>query len=1129
MQTVNQFIQNGARSRRGAPFSARTISRPSLLVLNHVLALMLLIAIGNGPLMAQSNTGICANQSSIQYPLWGDGIKWNLPGLYDSIQLADIDGDGQDEMVGYGPFGVEVWHWDPNGLTWLQMNAAPPALGSGDFLLTADVDGDGQAEIIQVSPPGAVDALVVMTWHYDRAPQVWRLVPQLQMNLDFSYQIAYKGNTKGYPIQFADLNGSGRKQLVYLQYNNQLELVLQIYQVKPDGSGWAEIGSAPPAPTFNGRQPRGPFRIGRVDGDGLLDVVLLNRDQFYVFLQQPAAQGQISFAQPISAPLQNLGGFNDTSVPNFVLAQLVPNTQEFLVTIPTTSDTNLVGGGIQAYTFGNASHTFKQIYHPVDFGNTISTDPSQYLTMQVVHGGLFIGDNKIDTVLVDRLDGLDEYYKPYSDTANNDPLALASQTPFISHGRFGDDPSHYQTIQTGTVNYLQDGVLKSGPILVARDAGGMHTLIRSSNVCETGIGGFTIAQTKYFPPFLGGQAAAYSFISNKLVQNNFNIRSLYPNSYASLPSYEARLQGLTYPSTQRNLTFSQTDFDTVKSQLDAEFLAAGNVVAYFDTSKTAIDNLFTQEVSATQTILSSLGLPSDDTVDTQTAIGIFFANLALQAVGTSAYGLGVSSDASAHIGIGPEDANAAAIAISLIGTIISDAQTVAGLFSPGGGLGSSTVVVQNQIQDWHTQAATQNAIAQTVALQNWDIMRSLSQQVGDGTLSLSSEAEDQGLNAALNQFQIGTWQTLAPAVWTLAIVANYPSNKHYVVQGDTNIWVFPVLSSTATIFGSYSEPAQATMQQLFSLGVDLNDIVGKRNGWQNLNVDNPDLISCADNRYNCFTCPDHTLDCALDIPPDTPPTPLPQVYGSPATLSVLSGGEETAQTYSCGSATAPILKQSTPVYSVFPQPVTLQVQDANGNGVPNATIQVSGSGLLTPSLTVTTDSGGFSSVDLTANGIVQNDYLVTFQVTKPARDQAFSPCSVIAQYDLENAPGYSGGLGTIPTTPSIQSKSGPASARVWTIDVQDNTGTISSISLARPVLFQTRGSACSPSITSAIPVVMTGPDATGNFTGSITTDFSSCKGLTSFNLQIVQSATITLTDGNSYPAAGAAILSNIIP
>ena len=128
MQTVNQFIQNGARSRRGAPFSARTISRPSLLVLHHVLALMLVIAIGNGPLMAQSNTGICADQSSIQYPLWGDGIKWNRPGLYNSIQLADIDGDGQDELLGYGPFGIEIWHWDPNGLAWLKMRATPPDL-----------------------------------------------------------------------------------------------------------------------------------------------------------------------------------------------------------------------------------------------------------------------------------------------------------------------------------------------------------------------------------------------------------------------------------------------------------------------------------------------------------------------------------------------------------------------------------------------------------------------------------------------------------------------------------------------------------------------------------------------------------------------------------------------------------------------------------------------------------------------------------------------------------------------------------------------------------------------------------------------------------------------------------------
>jgi hypothetical protein len=73
-------------------------------------------------LLAQSTA--CAGQNSFQFPLWNDGAKWNLPGLYNSIQLADIDGDGQDELLGYGPFGVEVWHWEPSGEGWVQMPAS---------------------------------------------------------------------------------------------------------------------------------------------------------------------------------------------------------------------------------------------------------------------------------------------------------------------------------------------------------------------------------------------------------------------------------------------------------------------------------------------------------------------------------------------------------------------------------------------------------------------------------------------------------------------------------------------------------------------------------------------------------------------------------------------------------------------------------------------------------------------------------------------------------------------------------------------------------------------------------------------------------------------------------------------
>ena len=219
-----------------------------------VIALLVHLSFGTGKLAAQA--GNCTSQSSFQFPLWSDGTKWNLSGLYNTIQLADIDGDGQDELLGYGPFGVEVWHWEPNGESWTPLPGATPAFLPSDSLMAADVNGDGQAEIIQITPNiNTQTNPLINVWHYDAVPQVWRLQAPLALTLSRSTantNNGYNFGTVAPIIQFADMNTSGRKELIYFQtfgaaggnafgtYANPL-----VYQVKADGSGWALIGTGP--------------------------------------------------------------------------------------------------------------------------------------------------------------------------------------------------------------------------------------------------------------------------------------------------------------------------------------------------------------------------------------------------------------------------------------------------------------------------------------------------------------------------------------------------------------------------------------------------------------------------------------------------------------------------------------------------------------------------------------------------------------------------------------------------------------------------------------------------------------------------------------------------------------------
>ena len=1074
-------------------------------------------------LLAQSG---CAGQSSFQFPLWNDGVKWNLPGNYTSIQLADIDGDGQDELLGYGPFGIEIWHWDPNGEAWLQMPAGTPRFGPTDLLMTADVNGDGQAEIMQVTPAQSANGTnTVSVWHYDAAAQVWQVQPSLQLNLPASTDV--NNNVLSPMIQFADMHKSGRQELVYLYmsgaYNAESPVLLAVpavYQVKANGNAWSNSLTTATQAILTSNAPGGPFRIGDVTnasygatGDGLPDVVLEQPGGFIVWPQQASSSANVVAFNAAKFSALGVAGPGTSTLPpigNFAFVYDPANNVQDIAAIP-------LGLNLQVFIYAPNALVVKTGVPP----SIQLYGPSQYETVQSAITGLNPDNPTATSVLILGSDGLDEYGFQVAQ------FNKISNTPFVSETRFGDEPSHYETIQTGHVAYGVNGAVQ--PIIVARDASGMHTLIRSTNVCQTGVAGFTLPQAKYYPPFIGGQAAAYSYISNAIVAGNYNIRSLYPNDYASLPSYEATLAGLSYPSGQKNLAFTQNDFNAVKAQLNAEFLAAGNTLAYFSASSAQVNNLFSGEEADLQSITTALNLPSDVTLNPSSSPGYIFSQISTQIISNIFFGLGSDSDAEAHIGVASDDLNAAAIAISAIGTVISDAVSFS---SSGSSLSGQTLIVENQVTSWHTAAATQNAIAQTAALQNFDVMSAISDQIGNGTLAVSSVAEDTALNAGLTQFQVGTWQALTPQVWEIAAIPEpglgdnnpgYPYQLEFPLNLFENggyysyVDVYPAIPSTVG-FSVQLPVAQAAVQQLLSLGVQLNDILGQRNGWQNLPFTANGYAITANN---------------YSVPPDPTPAPPPTpVIGAPATLNILSGGQETAQIYACGSLPrTAILKQSAPVYSVFPEPITLQVQDANGNGVPNATIQVKGTGLNPTTSTFLTDINGYGSVSLLANGVVQPTYNASLQVTSPAGDTSYPACSTKQTIELENTPAPPGGTTAagIQVVAGLGGGSGPAAARSFTLKLEDKTGSSTAMQL-NSLTLQASGSTCNPVITTTLPEAMTGPDLADNFTSPVTFNVSGCKGaIPTFTVTVNATSTITLTDGTTYNVPATGSLTNFKP
>jgi hypothetical protein len=94
------------------------------------------------------------------------------PGLWGSIRTGDIDGDGKDEVLALDGTALQAWSYDTTANAWHKLQPSTPLALARDPWLThpeyystiqvGDVDGDGHDDVVARGPYG------IRTWFYDR-------------------------------------------------------------------------------------------------------------------------------------------------------------------------------------------------------------------------------------------------------------------------------------------------------------------------------------------------------------------------------------------------------------------------------------------------------------------------------------------------------------------------------------------------------------------------------------------------------------------------------------------------------------------------------------------------------------------------------------------------------------------------------------------------------------------------------------------------------------------------------------------------------------------------------------------------------------------------------------------------
>lgn len=232
--------------------------------------------------------------STFAVPGWSNAAGWDKAASYESIQLADVTGDGADDLLGRSPSdfdGVDIAELNTTTGVFGGLKSPPPLPAGSLTVRTGDIDGDGQAEIVALTISGEIATL-----DRDGTTGTWTTLPASSAPV---WGKNAEGTIWAMPTHFetlrlVDLDGDEADELVV---RGAKGILAARFATDSGGGSWTALrgpGPAPGAPPlsdaggWNTPENSYTIRIGELDGNPGAELIAFS-GSFLVWSYEPSS------------------------------------------------------------------------------------------------------------------------------------------------------------------------------------------------------------------------------------------------------------------------------------------------------------------------------------------------------------------------------------------------------------------------------------------------------------------------------------------------------------------------------------------------------------------------------------------------------------------------------------------------------------------------------------------------------------------------------------------------------------------------------------------------------------------------------------------------------------------------